>query len=411
VALAVDAYACGAVTKVSYQPRQDCIPAMLTLFALGFRPFFLLSGLFAILSIALWVPTFAGWLPLDSYYGQIGWHSHEMIFGYTAAVIAGFLLTAVRNWTEMATAQGWSLGVLTLIWCLGRVLPFFPSALPPVVIALVDLSFLPALVVVIGVPLMRHGERRNLLFLPLIAAFWLANLLAHLALLGLAANLAHQAVLLGLDLVVLLIVVMGGRVIPFFTERALQEVSIKRWIAIEWLAPISVIAFTLAEFFFIDPRVTGLFAGIAAIVNGIRLGGWYTRQLWRVPLLWVLHLGYGWIIVGFLLKAGSAAGFIPPQFTLHAFSVGGIGVLTLGMMARVSLGHTARSLKVGTGMAMAFAAVNLAAVIRGLLPILYPQWFIELVILSGLLWLAASVIFTIVYAPILVQPRLDGRSG
>jgi uncharacterized protein involved in response to NO len=125
----------------------------------------------------------------------------------------------------------------------------------------------------------------------------------------------------------------------------------------------------------------------------------------------VLHLGYGWIVVGFLLKAGSALAAIPPQFTLHAFSVGGIGVLTLGMMARVSLGHTARPLKVGSGLAMAFAAVNLAAVIRGVLPILYPQWFLECVILGGVLWVAAFAVFTIVYAPILTQPRLDGRSG
>jgi len=384
---------------------------MLTLFALGFRPFFLLSGVFAILSIALWVLTFAGWLPLNSYYGQIGWHSHEMIFGYTAAVIAGFLLTSVRNWTEMATAQGWTLAGLTILWCLGRILPFFPSALPPVVIALIDLSFLPALVVGIGEPLVRHGARRNLLFLPIIAVFWMANLLVHLDLLGFAVNLAHRAVLLGLDVIVLLIVVMGGRVIPFFTERALHGIQVKRWNAIEWLTVISVIAFTLAEFLFTNPRSAGLFAGIAAIANGIRLGGWYTHQLWRVPLLWVLHLGYGWIVVGFLLKTGSALAAIPPQFTLHAFALGAIGVLTLGMMARVSLGHTARPLKVGTAMAVAFAAVNLAAVIRGLLPIFYPQWLFELVILGGILWVAAFAIFTVLYAPILMQPRLDGRSG
>jgi len=384
---------------------------MPVLFALGFRPFFLLSGLFAILSIALWVPTFVGWLPLNSYYGQIGWHSHEMIFGYTAAVIAGFLLTAVRNWTGMATAQGWSLVALTLIWCLARILPFFPSALSAELIALVDLSFLPALAVGIGVPLVRRGDRRNLLFLPLIAVFWLANLLVHLALLGFAPNLAHQAVLLGLDLVVLLIVIMGGRVIPFFTKGALPGMLIKSWSAIEWLAISSVIAFTLAEFLFIDPRIAGLFAGVAAIANGIRLGGWYTHRLWRVPLLWVLHLGYSWIVVGFMLKAGSVLAVIPPQFTLHAFSLGAIGVLTLGMMARVSLGHTGRPLKVGPGMASAFAAVNLAAVTRGLLPILYPQWFSQLVILSGGLWLIAYAIFIVVYVPILLQPRLDGKSG
>ena len=384
---------------------------MLVLFALGFRPFFLLSGLFAILSIALWVPTFVGWLSLNSYYDQIGWHSHEMIFGYTAAVIAGFLLTSVRNWTEMTTPQGSSLAALTLTWCLGRIMPFFPSALSAELIALVDLSFLPALAVGIGVPLVRRGDRRNLLFLPLIAVFWLANILVHLALLGFVPNLAHKAVILGLNLVVLLIVIMGGRVIPFFTERALQAVRIKRWKAIEWLAIISVIAFTLAEFFFIDLRVAAVFAGVAAIANGIRLGGWYTYRYWRVPLLWVLHLGYGWIVAGFMLKAGSALGVIPPQFTVHAFSLGAIGVLTMGMMARVSLGHTGRPLKVGAGMVIAFAAVNLAAVTRGLLPILQPQWFPQLVILSGVLWLVAYAIFIVVYVPVLLQPRLDGKLG
>jgi uncharacterized protein involved in response to NO len=384
---------------------------MPVLFALGFRPFFLLSGLFAILSIALWVPTFVGWLPLNSYYGQIGWHSHEMIFGYTAAVIAGFLLTAVRNWTEMATPQGWSLAALTLIWCLGRILPFFPSALSAELIALVDLSFLPALAVGIGLPLVRRGDRRNLIFLALVGVFWLANLLVHLTLLGFAPNLAHQAVLLGLDLVVLLIVIMGGRVIPFFTEGALPGVRIKRWSVIEWLAISSVIAFTLAELLFIDPRIAGVFAGVAAIANGIRLGGWYAHSLWRVPLLWVLHLGYSWIVVGFMLKAGSVLAVIPPQFTVHAFSLGAIGVLTLGMMARVSLGHTGRPLKVGPGMASAFAAVNLAAVTRGLLPILHPQWFSQLVTLSGGLWLIAYAIFIVVYVPILLRPRLDGKAG
>jgi uncharacterized protein involved in response to NO len=384
---------------------------MPVLFALGFRPFFLLSGLFAILSIALWVPTFVGWLPLNSYYGQIGWHSHEMIFGYTAAVIAGFLLTAVRNWTEMATPQGWSLAALTLIWCLGRILPFFPSALSAELIALVDLSFLPALAVGIGLPLVRRGDRRNLIFLALVGVFWLANLLVHLTLLGFAPNLAHQAVLLGLDLVVLLIVIMGGRVIPFFTEGALPGVRIKRWSVIEWLAISSVIAFTLAEFLFIDPRIAGVFAGVAAIANGIRLGGWYAHSLWRVPLLWVLHLGYSWIVVGFMLKVGSVLAVIPPQFTVHAFSLGAIGVLTLGMMARVSLGHTGRPLKVGPGMASAFAAVNLAAVTRGLLPILHPQWFSQLVTLSGGLWLIAYAIFIVVYVPILLRPRLDGKAG
>ena len=153
----------------------------------------------------------------------------------------------------------------------------------------------------------------------------------------------------------------------------------------------------------------GRLAGLAAIINGIRVVSWYSHRYWQVPLLWVLHLGYGWIAVGFLLKAAASLGLVAAQFTIHAFTVGGIGVLTIGMMARVSLGHTARPLKVTSSIAIAFALLNIAAVLRGLLPSIFPLWFSQLVILSGMLWIAAFLIFVIVYAPILTQPRIDGQ--
>ena len=382
---------------------------MQVLFALGFRPFFLLSGIFAILLMALWVPVFVGGASFDTYYGQIAWHSHEMIFGYTVAVIAGFLLTAVRNWTGRPTATGGYLAGLAGLWLLGWILPIFSGVVPDWLIAFVDLAFLPALAIAIGVPLVRAGERRNLLFLPLLAVFWLSNGLMHADLLGLMPNLARKGMLLGLDLVVLLIVIMGGRVIPFFTERALTGVVINRRSAIERLAPLTVVAFMLIELVLPDSRWSGVLAALAAIVNGIRLGSWYTSRYWRVPLLWVLHLGYGWIIVGFVLKAAAAFGWASPQFTIHAFTVGGIGVLTLGMMARVSLGHTARPLRVGPAMVVAFVLLNLAAVGRGLLPVFFPLWFSQLITASGTLWIAAFVIFTVLYVPILTQPRLDGQ--
>ncbi|MGE5219987.1 MAG: NnrS family protein [Chloroflexota bacterium] len=384
---------------------------MLVLFALGFRPFFLLAGLLAIFLIAVWVPAFVGGFAFDTYYGQIGWHSHEMIFGYAAAVIAGFLLTAVRNWSGRPTPAGASLAGLALLWLLGRILPFFPGRFPHGFIALIDLAFLPAVVFAIGIPLVRSGERRNLIFLPLLAAFWSADFLVHAELLGLAMNLARTGIFLSLNLIVLLIVIMGGRVIPFFTERALAGTAMKRWAMIEWLSPLSVIGFLLADFFLPDSHTSASFAALAACANGVRLAGWYTPRYWRVPLLWVLHLGYGWIVLGFYVKVGAALGFVPPQFTIHAFTVGGIGVLTLGMMARVALGHTGRPLKVGAAVTAAFALVNLAALTRGLLPIFYPQWFSQLIIASGALWIAAFVIFVILYTPVLTRPRIDGRPG
>ena len=354
---------------------------------------------------------FVGGIAFSSYYGQIGWHSHEMIFGYAVAVIAGFLLTAVRNWTERPTPAGRYLGAMVALWLFARILPFFPDNFPSWFIALADLAFLPLVAVGIAVPLVRSGESRNLLFLPLLVALWAANFFVHSELLGLATNLARKGIFLGLDLIVLLIVIMGGRVIPFFTERALPGVVMKRRSIIEWLSPLSVLLFLMADFLFPDSLLSGSLATLAACANGIRLASWYTHRYWRVPLLWVLHLGYGWIVVGFFLKVGAALGVVPPQFTVHAFTVGGIGVLTLGMMARVALGHTARPLSVGAAMVVAFGLVNLSAVTRGLLPVLLPEWFSSLIVVSGLLWITAFVIFVIIYTPILTQPRIDGRPG
>ena len=384
---------------------------MTVFFALGFRPFFLLSGILAVVLIAVWVPAFVGWHSFSNYYGQIGWHSHEMIFGYTCAVIAGFLLTAVRNWTERPTAAGGSLALLASLWLAGRILPFFLKAVSPWLIALADLAFLPALAVAIGAPLVRHAERRNLIFLPLLIVLFIANLLAHLEALGFAPGVGRRGIFLGLHLILLLIVIMGGRVIPFFTERALNGVVIERRAIIEWMAPLSVVAFMLLEVFLPDSRLAGVLAALAAIINGIRLASWYSHRYWQVPLLWVLHLGYGWIVAGLALKAAAAFGLILPQFTVHAFTVGGIGVLTLGMMARVSLGHTGRPLAVGPSMVAGFALLNLAAIGRGLAPLFVPLWFPQLIIASGALWIAAFMIFVFIYAPILTQARADGRPG
>lgn len=383
---------------------------MQVIFALGFRPFFLLAGWLAILLMAFWVPVFVGGVSFDTYYGQIGWHSHEMIFGYTVAVIAGFLLTAVRNWTNAPTPSGLPLAGMGALWLVARILPILVAIFPRWLIAAADLAFLPTLAIGIAVPLLKNNEKLNLIFLPLLAVLWSADLLVHADVLGLAPNLARKGLFLGLDVIILVIVIMGGRVIPFFTERALSLV-LKRWRIVEWLSPVSVVLFLLTELFVPDSVTSASFAALAACANGARLAGWYTPRYWRVPLLWVLHLGYGWIILGFYLKAATALGLVPPQFTIHAFTVGGIGVLTLGMMARVSLGHTGRPLKVGAAMTTAFVLINLAAVERGLLPPFFPQFFSQLIVASGAFWIAAFTIFIIVYMPILIQPRVDGRSG
>lgn len=390
---------------------RNIAPRNFILFALGFRPFFLLAAIFAVVLVAQWVLTFVGNREFTNYYGAIGWHSHEMIFGYAVAVIAGFLLTAVRNWTDIQTAAGTPLAGLTALWFVARFMPFFPDAFPPWLIAGVDIAFLPALAIALSIPLLRSGQRRNLIFLPLLGALAAADVLVHLELTGYAERSARAGTFLGLNLIVLLIVIMGGRVIPFFTERALSGVIPKRRPAIEWLSAASALAFLIAELLLPNSMLAGGLAALAAVSNGIRLIGWYTNRFWSVPLLWALHTGYAWVVAGFCLKALAVTGLISPQFTVHAFSVGGIGVLTLGMMARVSLGHTGRPLKAAMPVALAFVLVNLAAVIRGILPIIFPQWLLQLVALSGGLWVAAFALFFVIYAPILTQPRIDGRPG
>jgi uncharacterized protein involved in response to NO len=390
---------------------KNIAPRGFVLFALGFRPFFLLATIFAVALMAQWVLTFVGNREFANYYGAIGWHSHEMIFGYAVAVIAGFLLTAVRNWTDIQTAAGFPLLGLTALWLVARLMPFFPGAFPPWLIAAVDIAFLPVLAIALSIPLIRSGQRRNLIFLPLLGAFVAADVLVHLELTGYAESSARAGTFLGLNLIILLIVIMGGRVIPFFTERALSGVILKRRPAIEWLSAASATAFVIAELLLPNSMLAGGLAALAALSNGIRLIGWYTNRFWSVPLLWVLHTGYAWVVAGFGMKALAAIGVIWPQFTVHAFSVGGIGVLTLGMMARVSLGHTGRPLTAATPVAIAFVLINLAAVLRGIVPIILPQWLPQLVALSSGLWVAAFALFFVIYFPILTRPRIDGRPG
>lgn len=381
------------------------------LFNLGFRPFFLLAAISAILLIPLWIYFHTqGYLELG-YYTAVYWHSHEMLFGYTVAVIAGFLLTAVRNWTDMPTPGGRALAGLVLLWLAGRIAPFVESDLPGWVIAALDIAFLPVLTVTLSVPLLRRRQVRNLAFLLILSALTLANVLVHLQLLGITQATAKPGIYLAVYLIVILITILGGRVIPFFTQRGIAGATTRQWHVVEYLAPGSLLALTGLDLANASPAVIALFALFAALVHGIRLLGWYHRQIWSVPLLWVLHIGYAWLVAGFLFKALATTGLTSPALAIHAFTAGGIGTLTLGMMARVALGHTGRVLHVGTAMCWAFVLANLAGVMRVLLPAITMVYYQIWLVLAALFWSTAFAIFVIIYANILVSPRIDGRPG
>lgn len=381
------------------------------LFAMGFRAFFALAGLSALALIALWNAMSNGNLHIDNYFPGSLWHAHEMLLGYTSAVIAGFLLTAVANWTSRPTVGPDQLACLSFLWLYGRVLPFYSELLPDLLIAAVDWSFLPTLTYFVARPILQTGQYKHGVFVALLLLMALGNAWIHGEVLGWSAAGAAHGLNLVAGLVVVMILVIAGRVFPFFTERGLSGVICIRSPALD----IAAIVTGAAVFLLWLIGVSGVFLAVAAVAAAVlsllRVAGWYNPRIWYVPLLWVLYIGYAWVIVGFVLVALSAFEWVAPALALHAFTVGGIGILTLGMMARVALGHTGRALKASNVIAIAFVAVNLAALCRVLVPALAPAWYGGLVIVSAYCWLAAFSLFAFYYAPILTAPRLDGQPG
>ena len=378
-------------------------------FALGFRPFFLAAGVYAVLLMALWLLVLRGNLTLGGL-SPFVWHGHEMVFGFAVSVIAGFLLTAARNWTGIPTPSGVPLAMLFLLWLAGR-LSFLLPGLPTWLVATVDLAFLPALALALALPILKARQLHNFPFPIMLLALTAANALVHAEALGGTSGTARLGLHLAVYVVVTMIVVMGGRVIPSFTDNKLHTRA-RRWKTIERLVPVATLAALASTLIAPTSPVTAILAAIAAAVHAIRLAGWYTHKVWSVPLLWILHLGYAWIVFGFALLALSAAGLSTPAVNaLHAFTAGAIGALTLGMMARVSLGHTGRMLEPAPLMTRAFVLINLAALIRVVLPLFFPGVYMQIMTAAGLAWVVAFGLFVVVYAPMLLRPRVDGKPG
>lgn len=373
-------------------------------FSLGFRVFFLLAGFAALALIILWQQMTQGTIA-PPYFTGTYWHAHEMLLGYTVAVIAGFLLTAVSNWTGRITLQGDALVGLSLLWLYGRILPFYAGLLPDGLIALVDFAFLPTLTFVITRSLLNAKNYRNLVFVGLLGLLTLGNTLIHIQMLELCQTSAATGIQLVLATIVLMILVIAGRVFPFFAEKGLKGVSIPRNQTADVFAIGSAATLFLLQLLDVSGTFLALVALLAAGLNAWRLANWFIFRIWFVPLLWVLYLGYGWLILGFIFTAFAAWELILPSLALHAFTVGGIGVLTIGMMARVSLGHTGRAMKASNTIAIAFGLLNVAALFRVLLPAAIISWSNVLIYCATLAWLGAFGLFLFVYLPILTAER------
>jgi uncharacterized protein involved in response to NO len=386
----------------------QCRPPVL--FALGFRPFYLAAAGLAVAWIPLWVAVWHGHLALPSGFGPLSWHTHEMLFGFTVAVLVGFLLTAIPNWTGRPTITGAPLAGLAVLWLAGRMVMLAGGGLPWQVVAAIDVAFLPLAAGAMLPPLIATRNRRNIVFPFILIALALANLALHLDAAG-VMTVGAEVTRGVLGTVMAILVLMGGRVIPFFTRNRLPAAGVGNSKRLDILA---VVATVLAAVLSVATPLTvssGLAALVAAVLLAARALPWKPWATRKVPMLWVLHVGHAWIAVSLLLRAGMDLGLdLPASSPDHAFTIGGIGVLTLGMMARTARGHTGRPIEATRLMTAAFAIINLAALVRVFGPMAAPELH-PVIGLSGVLWALAFLLFLIEYAPILAGARIDGRPG
>jgi uncharacterized protein involved in response to NO len=375
------------------------------LFALGFRPFYLLAAAFGALAVPLWIAAQAGWrVP-----GRVDmlWHMHEMVFGFALAVVVGFLYTAGYAWTKLWTPRGKTLAAIAGVWVAGRIAML---AAPPVLAALVDAAFLPIAAAPLFRVLKQSGNLRNMFLVGLLALLALTNVCFHAAALGWihADPLApvHAAILL----IVVIEIVIGGRVIPMFTRNAAPGASpVQDARRDKWALALTVLA-GLAWTAGLAAPVTASLALLAAVGQSVRLLGWQPWRTWRNPLLWILHVSYFWIPFGFLLLALAQYGIVTGTVALHVLTVGALAGLIMGMITRTALGHTGRPLKAGRGETAMFVLVQAAVVLRFAAGVA-PAWRDAGLVLATVCWSAAFLTYLAVYVPYLTSARIDGREG
>ena len=387
--------------------RQPVPAAGLALWNLGFRPFYLLASIFSAFSVLAWAAQYSGFLPRAYLQGPL-WHGHEMLFGYTLAVVAGFLLTAVRNWTGRPTPDGAPLMALAALWVAGRVLVLTPFG---AIAAVVNAAFPVALALAIAIPLVESRNTQNYFFIGLLLLLGVLVLALHLVLLGAIGGPPQLGLRLALDVVLFIMAVMGGRVIPMFTNNGVPGAGAERSLLVERLALGSVLLLFLADALQLQPALVAAIALLAAVAHGARLYLWRPWRTLAVPLVWILHAAYAWIVVHLALRGLAGLEWVAESFAIHALTVGAIGGLTLGMMSRTARGHTGRPLRADGYELAAFLLIQGAAVVRVFGAMAAPALTLASIQLSALLWAAAFGLYAVRYWPILTRSRLDGKPG
>jgi len=389
------------------------IPSILRL---GFRPFFLFGSIFAIVGVMLWLFILQGKVTLAPLGGGYWWHLHEMIFGFAAAIIAGFLLTAVQNWTGIKGIQNKSLLFLVVLWIAARIALLVPSILGTTITMLIDIAFLPAVAIFLGKPIVAIKQYRNLFFVPLLVLFTVINMQMHLAISSPESFSAQLSAYAGVMLVTFLMSVMVGRVGPMFTANGTQTPKVT---PLPWLDKAANGSIALITFYFLlhpfyamnNLALTNLFiiAGAFQTIRIIRMRPWIT---FNTPLLWSLHLAVIFMAVGMIFVGISYySDDILANHAWHMLTVGGMGGVILAMISRVSLGHTGRPLQPPKTMSIAFLLIFISAIIRSILTIAMPEKTMMLYQASAGLWYISFGLFALHYGPMLLKPRADGRPG
>ncbi|CAH0525032.1 NnrS family protein [Vibrio hippocampi] len=385
---------------------EQAIPPWLRL---GFRPFFLLGAIYAIVSIAVWAYLFQRGQPEALQVPSLWWHGHEMLFGFAMAIVAGFVLTAVQNWTGQAGTKHHRLFALVLLWLIPRVLFWLP--IPIWVAALVETLFLVALAYEVGSRVVKAKGWRNLFFVPLFLAAMIANALSYTALTGIIAVSASAIWQAMLWWFALLLSVMGGRVIPFFSAKRFNFTKPQPLKWLEWAANLPLMALFLLSFSHVWMTKYG--STLMLVAGVFQLWRWCRWLPWKTisePLVWSLMLSYVCLPLS-LLARGLVDDALASHTLLHLFAVGALGGLILAMISRVTMGHTGRAIYEGPNMSLAFIAIILAAVVRGFAAVFWPQHLFILIDISATLWVFAFAMFCLKFGYMLVSPRVDGHPG
>lgn len=376
----------------------------------GFRPFFLLGALYSAISLIIWVGFYRGYvLPPSFLADPVLWHAHEMIYGFTMAIVAGFLLTAVANWTGGAPARQIHLAALCALWLTGRIVMSFDMGLSSWLIYALAGAFIPALAVSLSIPLLRSWNARNFVFLGLLSVLFVCEIVFLIT-----EN--RSPLYMALFMIIIMISLIGGRVIPAFTVGALRQRGNKLYQTdqrkMDIAALISLIALALILAFFGPDNVAfGPVAIVSAILHALRMRHYHTLRTFSDPMLWILHAGFLWLVIGLFLLGLAGFGLVQFSAALHALTAGAIGSMTLGMMCRVTLGHTGRDIIASRLTTLSFALMIFAGLMRVFGPLVLPQYALFWIIGSGCLWSACFTLYILLYSSMLWQKRPDGTQA